>query len=115
MVRGRSTPVAAVLSLDAPRSSGSARVAVVQATEDGCRDDRPVAVFDFPRLRRIPLERHVAPRLVVVGHVLPQHAPQVTFAERDDVIEALAADAADDALDERILLGVDDPVPPDTT
>ena len=78
---------------------------MVQTTEDGCRDDRPVAVFDLPRLRRIAVQRHVAARLVVVGHVLAEHAPQVTFAERDDVIKTLAADAADDALDEGVLPG----------
>ena len=49
----------AVLSPDAPRSSGSARVVMAQATEDGRRDDRPVAALDVSRLRRVTVQRHV--------------------------------------------------------
>ena len=43
----------------------------------------------------------MAARAVVVVDVLPEHVPQMSLAERDDVVEALAADAADRALDER--------------
>ena len=40
----------------------------------------------------------VRPVLVVVGHVLPEHAPQVGPAQYQDVIQAFAPDAAEGAL-----------------
>ena len=52
---------------------------------------------------RVAIEREMSPRAVVVVDVLAQHAAQMIFAEGDDVVGALAADATDDALDEGVL------------
>ena len=83
--------------------SSRARVTVVQTTEARRRDDRPAAVLEFPMLRRIPIQRHVVPRRVVVRDALARHAALVCFTERDHVIETLTTNAADHALEERTL------------
>lgn len=80
-----------------------AGVAVVQAAYqvDGpdCTDSRRL---DIPRLRRILRKREMRARPVIVVEVLGQYAAQVSLAEDDDVVEALATDGADDPLDEGI-------------
>jgi len=74
---------------------------MVQSAEIRPRHDRARSVLDRARLRRVAAERLVATRRVVVLDVLAQHGAKVALAERDDVVRALTADAADDALDAR--------------
>jgi hypothetical protein len=62
-----------------------------------------------PGLRRpsmgwIPQAR-VDPLSVVVGHVVGQKSPEVTFAEDDDVIQKLTATGSHPSLGERVLPG----------
>ncbi len=66
-------------------------------------DDIAGALLHHARRWRIPVESHVRTRLVVVGRVTTKHTDQMTFAEGDDVVSALAADGADHALSKRIL------------
>jgi hypothetical protein len=54
--------------------------------------------------RGIVVERAVRAPLVVVGEVVAQAAPKGAFVPDDDVVETLAADRADQALDEGVLL-----------
>jgi hypothetical protein len=61
--------------------------------------------FDDPWVGTVVVKRLVWPRGVVVGEIRAQDAAEMGLAENDDVIEALAADGADDAFDERILPG----------
>ena len=56
-------------------------------------------------LGTVVVERLVWPRGVVVGEIRAQEAAEMGLAQNDDVIEALAADGADDAFDERVLPG----------
>ena len=56
-----------------------------------------------PRLRAILAEREMCAAPVVVVEVRRQHTAQVTLVEDDDVIEAFAADRADDAFDIGVL------------
>jgi hypothetical protein len=55
--------------------------------------------------RRILAEREVRPRPLVVRHVGPQTSTKVPLIEDDDVVQTLAADRADNALDVGILPG----------
>ncbi len=55
-------------------------------------------------LRRVPIERLVAARRIVIVDVLFQDLGQVSLAHDDDVVCALTADRADHALDEWILV-----------
>src|SRR5436305_1612361 len=41
--------------------------------------------------------------LVIVGDILPTNSPRMGFVERDHVIEALAADAADPSFRDSVL------------
>ena len=59
--------------------------------------------FDAAGEGRVAVEGEVSPRPVVVVDVLAQDATQMILAEGDDVVRALATDAADDALDEGVL------------
>jgi hypothetical protein len=56
-----------------------------------------------PRLRAILAEREMCTASVVVVEVRRQHTAQVTLIEDEDVIEAFAADRADDAFDIGVL------------
>jgi hypothetical protein len=53
----------------------------------------------------VVLERLMWTRAVVVGTVTTQEPAQMGFAENQEVVEALAADRADDPLHERVLPG----------
>lgn len=57
------------------------------------------------RLRTILVEREMCPGPVMILKIPRQDAPQVTLVEDDDVIQAFAADRADEALDKWILPG----------
>ena len=54
-------------------------------------------------LRTILVEREMRSRRVVIVKVRRQHTAQVTLVEDDDVIETLAANRANDALDVSVL------------
>ena len=87
---------------------GSPLVPVVQAADARVRHDRGFSLG--PTLRRPPRgcrlpEAQVGPIIVVVGDVLAEEAPEVVFAEHDDVVEQFAADAADPALGDAVLPG----------
>src|SRR5689334_12912553 len=47
----------------------------------------------------------MGPAVVVIGEVIPQEAPEVRLPQDEDVIQTLAADRADQALDVRVLPG----------
>ena len=79
---------------------------MMQPADFGQRDDLARADGgDRTRVGRVLAEREMRPRPVVVREVGAEETPQVPFVEHDDVIQALAAKRADDALDVRILPG----------
>jgi hypothetical protein len=61
--------------------------------------------FDDSWLGTVVVKRLVWPRGVVMGEIRAQDAAEMGLAQNDDVIEALAADGADDPFDERVLPG----------
>src|SRR5439155_20957223 len=87
--------------------AGSGRpsdVAMMQATDFANRDDsaefRPL---NWPAVGCILVEREVSTRPVIVREVASQGAPQMPFAEAEDVIQTLAPDRADEPLREGVL------------
>ena len=54
--------------------------------------------LDWPMARRILVERQMCPEFVVIAGVRTKDPTQMHFAEDDDVIEAFAADRADQPL-----------------
>ena len=70
----------------------------MQPAEMRERVDGAIAVIDGARLRRVAVERLMASRVVVVRDVLIEDLAQVRLVQRHQVVGALAADAADDAL-----------------
>jgi hypothetical protein len=64
---------------------------VVEAAEHSVTTHLPGATDLARAMWRLELEREMRPRGVVVLDVLPEHSAQVTFAQRNDVIGALAA------------------------
>lgn len=72
---------------------------MMKATEDGRRSDlqsrRRLAA---PRDRRVAVEPQVGPRdVVILVDVLAQDGQQVSLAEHDDVVGAVAAQGPNDA------------------
>src|SRR6202521_1676740 len=59
--------------------------------------------LDFPRDRSIPVERQVSASPLAVFEIQLQDATQACFMQDDDVVQALAANRADQALDIGIL------------
>ncbi len=59
--------------------------------------------FDRTRKRRVPHQRQMRSRFVVVGSVTHQDPPQVILAEDDEMVGALAPDGADHAFGVRVL------------
>src|SRR5206468_9450244 len=57
---------------------------------------------DGDRVWRLEVERTVRPPAVVVAHIDAEHVLELTAAENQEPVEALAADAADPALDVRV-------------
>ena len=57
------------------------------------------------RLGRLEVERAVRPSVVVVAHVDAEDLLELAAAEDQQAIEALAADAADPALNVRVAFG----------
>ncbi len=86
--------------------SSRAGVAVMQAADlgddhDGTKRRR----LNAPRNRSVPLQGEMWTRDVVVLDVITQDAPQVPFAEDDQVVQALPAYRSDDSLGVGILPG----------
>jgi len=79
-------------------------VAVVQTADFRSHHDA-AGQLDGAFRRRILAEREVRPRSLVVRHVGPQNPTKVALIEDDDVVQTLAADRADNALDVGILPG----------
>jgi hypothetical protein len=76
----------------------------MQATDFGPRDDRAdLRRLDRPSLGCIFVERKVSAGPVIVRKVRGQDASQVSLAENDDMVQALASHRADEALREGIL------------
>src|SRR5882762_6041331 len=81
-----------------------ADVPVMQATNFGnFHDPARLGELDGPDVRRILVEREMRASPVMVGEVAGQNAPQVAFAENQNVIQTLAPDRADEPLREGIL------------
>jgi hypothetical protein len=73
-----------------------ADVAVVQAADFGKLDDLSCdGKLDRPEVGRVLVQREVSTRPVVVGEVLGQDAAEVSLAEDEHVIQALAPDRAE--------------------
>ncbi len=82
----------------------AADVAVVKAAEEGQGDDAAmIRWLDRARFGRVLVESEVRARGVVVAEVAAQTLSQVSLVEDDDVVEDLAADAANHAFDEGVL------------
>jgi hypothetical protein len=70
---------------------GLADVAVVEAADFGKLDDLSChGELDRPEVGRVLVQREVGTRLMVVGEVLGQDAAEVSLAEDEHVIQALA-------------------------
>ena len=69
---------------------------VVQRIDD-------VGQLDRPEVGSVLVEREMGARLMVVGEVAGQDAAEVSLAENEHVIQALAPDRADEPLRERVL------------
>lgn len=59
--------------------------------------------LNFSRMRAVVAERLVWTRGVVAGEIGTQEPTQMPLVEHDEVVEAFAADGANDALGEGIL------------
>ena len=70
------------------------------------RNNRPyVRRLDRARDRRVLLQSQVRPAPMIIVHEALQVTGQALFAEHDYVVQALAADGADDAFDTGSLQG----------
>jgi hypothetical protein len=59
--------------------------------------------LDAPEVGCVLVEREVRARLMVIGKVVGQDSAQVSFAEHENVVQALAPDRTDQVRRERIL------------
>src|SRR5262245_45040551 len=85
---------------------GLAEVAVVQAADFWELDDlASCGELDGPGIRCVLVEGEVGAYLMVIAEVAGQDSTQVSFAQHEDVIQALAPDRTDQAFGERILPG----------
>ena len=80
---------------------------MVQATQDGARDDPNGRAVRGPQRRGTGKRRHqpqagMRPIGVVEGDVLPEHALEVPRVEHEHVVEALLAQRPDDPLGDRV-------------
>ena len=79
---------------------------MVESADLGQGNDATVLGWlDSARLGCILLEREMRPRAVVVAEVAVQTTTQMSLVQDDHVVEELAADASDHALDEGVLPG----------
>src|ERR1700681_3889738 len=73
---------------------------MMKAAEPGTGDHRRSRrrlAFLWPSIRRVLIEGIVNPVVVVVVHVIANKPPQMTFVQRDDMVENLASAASDPA------------------
>ena len=77
----------------------------MQPAKNGRRDDVTIAAFGAARYRWVTREGLVRAMVVVVLRVLAKDLEEMGLAESDDVVRALTADGADQALHEWILPG----------
>jgi hypothetical protein len=83
---------------------GVADVAVVQAADFGkLHDLARRGECDRPEVRCVLVEREVCARLMVVSEIAGQEAVEVSLAENEHMIQALAPDGPDETLREGIL------------
>ncbi len=75
---------------------------MMKTRQNGYGDNSSVSL-DRPMLRSILLQRHVRARLVVVHRIAGQNSPQVRFAKNQHLVEALAAQGADQTFRNPIL------------
>jgi len=88
------------------RSGRPAFVAMMESGDFGQLDDLTHRRWlDVSRVGSIFVQGEVGPRALVVSEVGTQDAAEVCLAKDDHVIEALAPDGTDEALDVRILPG----------
>ena len=86
-------------------SGGAALVVVLEAAEVGDLNDRTAGWrLCGPRDRRILVQREVSAPFVIIGQEEFERASKRPLIPHDDVIETLAPQGADQALDERILV-----------
>ena len=79
-------------------------VATVQAADFGkLHDLARRGEVDQPEVRSILAKRKMGARPVIVSEVAGQDAAEVSLVENEHVIQALAADRADESLHERVL------------
>ncbi len=63
---------------------------MLQPTDTGNRDDLPVSShFDGPFFRSVLLEPQMRSVLVVVVDIGSDHAPKLTFIDRDHMVQAI--------------------------
>jgi hypothetical protein len=77
---------------------------MVQPADFGTLHDLPrCGELDRPEVGRVLVECEVCARLMVVSEIAGQDAVEVSLAENEHVIQALAPDRADEPLRERVL------------
>ena len=77
---------------------------MMKCAEDRSGRDLPVRL-DRPMAWRIFVQRQMRPEFVVIAGVCRKDPPQMGLAKDDDVIEAFAADRADQSLHLPVLPG----------
>lgn len=81
-------------------------IEVQEPAQPGAILDRGVVVLGVEaRLDELVVDSLVMPLAVVVLDVLSDDSPEMALAERNDVVEAFAADAANEALGEGVEVG----------
>ena len=87
-------------------SGSEAFVAVMQATDFGMATTSPIPRgMDRTRVGAILVERKMSPGALVIVDVRGEDAAQMAFVEDHDMIQTLAANRTDDALDVSVLPG----------
>ena len=83
------------------------RVCSGDACRQICRRDYSALRWwlDFSGNRRVPLQRLMSPRFVVVATILEQNLVQVLFVQNDHVVQALSPDRTDNPFDIWVLPG----------
>jgi hypothetical protein len=77
---------------------------MVQAADFGeLHDPSGREDLDRPEIGRVLVEREVGTRPMVIAEVAGQDAAEVSLAENEYVVQALASERADEPLGERVL------------
>jgi hypothetical protein len=77
-------------------------IMVMKPAEDGQRYDA-AHVLDCAMDRSVFVERPMSPQLVVVGGIPRQNPAQVSFAQDNHMVDALASDRSDQPFGEAVL------------